>query len=115
MLETAEQTLKREMREELNADVQVGKLLWVIENFFGYKGESFHELGLYFEMSFPEESPLLVEYQPFEGYEEGTKLIFRWYRLDETESLYILPSFFNTGLSAMPSSPVHLVHNHGEA
>ncbi len=35
MLETAEQTLKREMREELNADVQVGKLLWVIENFFG--------------------------------------------------------------------------------
>ena len=115
MLETAEQTLKREMGEELNADVQVGKLLWVIENFFGYKGESFHELGLYFEMSFPEESPIYAQSQEFEGYEEGTKLIYRWFRTDEIGSLNILPSFFNRGLSAIPASPEHVVHNHGEA
>ncbi len=115
MLETAEQTLKREMCEELNTHVRVGRLLWVIENFFEYQENSFHELGLYFEMSFPEESPLYAQSQDFEGYEEGTKLIYRWFRTDEIGSLNILPSFFNRGLSAIPASPEHVVHNHGEA
>jgi hypothetical protein len=51
--ETAGETLRREMQEELHVDVAVGRLLWVVENFFELGGKAFHELGLYFSMTFP--------------------------------------------------------------
>jgi ADP-ribose pyrophosphatase YjhB (NUDIX family) len=34
--EAAEQTLQREMREELGVEVEVVRLLWFVENFFEY-------------------------------------------------------------------------------
>ena len=45
MQETAEETLKREMREEMQTDITVQRLLWVVENFFQHGGKAFHELG----------------------------------------------------------------------
>ena len=35
--ETAEETIQREMREELETDVHVDRLLWIVENFFEYR------------------------------------------------------------------------------
>ncbi len=64
------------MREELEVEVRVERLIWVVENFFEYQGMSPHELGLYFLMRFPEGSPLYGKQEPFEGDEEGIKLIF---------------------------------------
>src|SRR5262245_5201710 len=52
--ETAEQTIKREMVEELETDVHVNRLLWVVENFFEYDGLSYHELALYFLIRLPQ-------------------------------------------------------------
>ena len=44
--EPAEETLRREMREELGVEVEVERLLWVVENFFSYQGRSWHELAV---------------------------------------------------------------------
>lgn len=38
LLEPARDTLAREMLEEIGAEVQVGRLVWVVENFFQYQG-----------------------------------------------------------------------------
>src|SRR5262245_16615293 len=65
--ETAEQTLKREMREEIGAEVEVVRLLWFVENFFTYQDKRYHEIGLYFLMRFPTGSKYLVEPGPFQG------------------------------------------------
>ncbi|MDX9956766.1 MAG: NUDIX domain-containing protein, partial [Anaerolineae bacterium] len=48
--ENATATLVREMQEELGANVQVNRLLWVVENLFPHEGIRHHELGLYFLM-----------------------------------------------------------------
>lgn len=42
--------LRREMREELDLQVQVGRLLAVAELFYGPSGGRTHELGFYYEM-----------------------------------------------------------------
>jgi ADP-ribose pyrophosphatase YjhB (NUDIX family) len=110
LLEPATDTLKREMLEELEAEVTVGRLLWVMENFFEYEGRSCHELALYFLMSLPPDSPLTGRTEPFLGDEEGTRLIFRWIPLDELEDLIILPSFLKTALKSPPEAITHLVH-----
>ena len=34
ILENSIETLKREIREELEAEINVGRLLWIVENFF---------------------------------------------------------------------------------
>jgi len=41
--ETSEETLKREMVEELGVEVKVGRLLWAVENFFHYEDRDWHE------------------------------------------------------------------------
>ena len=43
MGETAESGLKRELREETGFDADVGRLLWVIENFYGQGSVRLHE------------------------------------------------------------------------
>src|SRR3954449_8179577 len=48
LMEPASEAFKREMLEELGADVQVERLLWVVENFFPYDGKRWHEIAFYF-------------------------------------------------------------------
>ena len=40
LLEPAVAALKREMKEEMDADVTVVRLLWVLENFFEYRTQA---------------------------------------------------------------------------
>ncbi|MCQ1856040.1 NUDIX hydrolase, partial [Neorhizobium galegae] len=55
--ETSEETLKREMVEEIGVEVTVGRLLWSVENFFHYEDRDWHELGYYYVMDIPEPFP----------------------------------------------------------
>lgn len=109
--ETAEQTITREMLEELQTDVDVDRLLWVVENFFEYGGVSYHELALYFLIHFrPGSAPLRSE--AFDGIEGDMPLRFRWFpiRREALVPLPLLPAFLPEGLTALPHSPVHVVH-----
>ncbi len=56
LMERAADTLGREMREELDIAVRVGRLLWIVENFFDLGDRACHEMGLYFHMSLPASS-----------------------------------------------------------
>ena len=109
--EAAEHTIRREMREELSTDVEVVRLLWFVENFFDYDGLSYHEIALYFLISFPPDSrPLALS--AFEATDGETTLQFQWFPLeDETlANLPLLPSFLPSGLSNLPTSVTHVVH-----
>ena len=114
MHENATLSLQREMLEELGVEVRVERLLWVAENFFEYLGKQFYELGFYFLVALPEDSPLTRHQEPFYGDEEGLVLTFQWFPLEELEKLNILPSFLSTGLAALPETTQHIVHYHGE-
>ncbi len=109
LLEPARETLKREMREELGVEIEVGRLLWVMENFFELNGKSYHELGLYFLMTFPDGSGLPRK-DEFVGDEEGIKLIFKWFPITQLESVRLYPSFLALGLKSIPPGTEHVVH-----
>lgn len=89
--ETSADALRREMLEEVNVDVSVGRLLWVVENFFHHYpldqppdtslSNAHHEIGLYLSMELPAE---LLSATSFMGGElAGTAnefaLEFRWF------------------------------------
>jgi len=109
--EMAEQTLKREMREEIGTDVEVVRLLWFAENFFTYAEKQYHEIALYFLMRLPATSKYLGQLGPFPCEEEGSNLIFQWFpqQAEVLSNLPLLPSFLQTALQELPESVQHIV------
>src|SRR4030095_7130673 len=111
--EPAEQTLKREMREEIGTEVEVVRLLWFVENFFTYVDKDYHEIALYFLMQFPANSEYLTQPGSFQAEDAGVKLIFQWFPAQPQvlASLPLLPSFLQTALQKLPNSVQHVIHH----
>jgi len=110
--ESAEQTLKREMREELEVEIEIVRLLWVVENFFRYDQKNYHELSLYFLMQLPAGSKCLTHRGPYPCAEPDSNLIFRWFpnQAGVLAGLPVFPSFLQTELQQLPQSTEHRVH-----
>jgi ADP-ribose pyrophosphatase YjhB (NUDIX family) len=110
--EPAEQTLRREMKEEIGAEVEVVRLLWFVENFFEYAEKRYHEIALYFLIRFPPACQDPPRSGSFQGAEGEMKLTFRWFPLDPVvlARLPLYPSFLQTALQQLPDSVRHIVH-----
>jgi 8-oxo-dGTP pyrophosphatase MutT (NUDIX family) len=109
LLESSQETLRREMHEERGVEAHVERLLWVVENFFWHDGVSYHELGFYFLMHLPHNPSLPRGNGPFVG-REGEDSIFKWHYLDSLERAPLYPSFLWQSLQALPVIPQHIVH-----
>jgi ADP-ribose pyrophosphatase YjhB (NUDIX family) len=109
--ESGRECIAREMREELEEDVRVERLLWLVENFFEHRGMRWHEVGLYFLVSLAEDSRFLGE-GPHFGVETEIDLKFRleWYDVAQLDGLRLLPSFLREKLRAMPAGIEYVVH-----
>ena len=98
------------MREEINADVTVHRLVLGIENFFELGGQICHELGFYFTMSLPPE--ITAHTEPFKGCEgDLMTLTFEWVRLDSLSQRIIKPDFLPAVLTGNLDGIQHLVHS----
>jgi ADP-ribose pyrophosphatase YjhB (NUDIX family) len=109
-LETSEEALRREMREELGEEVTAVRLVWVVENFFRYRGKSCHELAHYYLVRFSEDSELYSQNGYFEGDDEGIQLTFRWQDIDALEGVHLYPTFLKKSLNSIPRTIEHIVH-----
>lgn len=114
--ETSQETVKREFLEEAGFEVEVHRLLGIIENFFTLNDEKWHEIGFYFLVS-PKEAKGLWEQQEFVGREESDtpyrcrRLTFRWFDLSELDELNLKPSVLIELLTNKPEHPVHIIHH----
>jgi 8-oxo-dGTP pyrophosphatase MutT (NUDIX family) len=109
LLESSPDTLVREMREEIDTEVTVGRLLWVAENFFVHLGYSFHEVGFYFLMHLPADSSLRDQ-PAFLGREGDLAAHFEWHPIETLDQVALYPQFLRTGLQSLPAHTTHLVH-----
>lgn len=112
MMEPMTEALRREIREEINSDVKVTRLLWIIENFF-HRNRDVHELSFYFLMELDPSSPLLSGTGPFYGKEPPHSLTFQWHPIDEISlnALPLYPSYLSHALQSIPTMPQHIVFN----
>lgn len=108
MREEARESLARELSEELGTTVEIGRLVWVLENFFEFDGTPFHEIGLYFDVSLADGSTEM-QADEFERDDNGTRLIFRWVPVAKLGDLRLLPAFLVQGLRDMPEETAHIV------
>ena len=79
--ERGEETIRRELEEELDAEVDNLKYLGMAENIFTYQGERGHEIVLIYDGKFADKS--FYEREMLEGDEFGLPFQAVWKRLDE--------------------------------
>jgi 8-oxo-dGTP pyrophosphatase MutT (NUDIX family) len=104
-------TLAREMAEEMALEVEVGRLVFVVENFFGYGGRDCHELLFIHEMNLPAGFSRARD-QTVHRLSEGTyELEFCWQAAEEENlsRIGLLPAFLRQRLSVLPAGTEHIV------
>lgn len=112
--ETSAEALRREMREELSAEVQPERLLWIVEHFFiDALLARFHELGFYWSMRFPDDSP----WNQLEGvrnvFVDGHEMEYAWHPIAQLRTLTVYPEFLPDGLQNLPDHPQHIMLRRG--
>jgi 8-oxo-dGTP pyrophosphatase MutT (NUDIX family) len=110
VLETSRETLVRELQEEMQIEVEVGELLWIVENFFQYRDRDFHELGLIYRFTLASDCSILDRDHEHRRIEDnGVEVIYRWFPIKELSQVRLYPTFLQRGLANLPSTPVHMV------
>jgi 8-oxo-dGTP pyrophosphatase MutT (NUDIX family) len=115
LLENSHAALKREMQEELDIDISIERLLWVVENFFvsASDGKAHHEIGWYYLIS-PYRAPHLYHLeQTFSAKEKESKtdIIFQWFKLSDLQNVLFHPQCLKEELKALPVTPKHILND----
>jgi ADP-ribose pyrophosphatase YjhB (NUDIX family) len=103
--------LVREMREELGIAVEIGRLVWIVENLFDYRGTTYTEYGFYYEAEWP--GAAAIGDAEFMGQEPDQ--VFRWVRNADIAALDFRPAVLRLPLLAFLSgaesaAPLHFLH-----
>ena len=106
--EKSEDTLVREVQEELNTTAKVGRLVWVVENFFKENERSYHEIGMYYLMDLPTDSAVITS-QEYTSKDGPVTLRFRWFRLQELDKINLRPAFLRKALQNLPKHTEHVI------
>ncbi len=109
LMEHSQAALARELREELREDVQVGRLLWFAEMFFGEHGRHWHELSMFYEARLARSSAWRDRTRSYRIEDGGVALIFQWFPLARATEINLVPVFLREGLTRLPAAPQHLL------
>lgn len=80
--ESSKETIIRELKEEIGADVKRLNLFAVVENFFNYLNNyDVHQISFYYLVDLDENNEV-YKLNEFDGIEDGKGLVFRWFDID---------------------------------
>lgn len=111
MHESTDQTLVREIEEEMDFTPKSSQLLWVMEDFYTFQNVPRHEIHFYYTVELPECHPLYSQAEYFsERPEDGIvkQFHFRWCSLDEISSMDIRPPHLKERFQKI--CPSHVTH-----
>lgn len=109
MLESSECAIKREIKEELGENIEINRLLWIVENFFKFKNKDYHEISTIYLVDFQKKSWVINQKDSFNGL-EGERLIYKWFNFDELNALNLKPNFLKENLLCLPKNTNHIIN-----
>lgn len=116
MGEDSRTTLVREMQEELGVDVTVGRLLFLVENFFTFEKRAWHEIGWYYLMDLPSIFPFSTDGRIIHEIVDGkNRLEFKWVPAtrDSLDALPLPPVFLASRIEDLPETTEHIIWDDG--
>ncbi len=124
LYETTEEALKREILEEVGFEIEVERLLWIIENMFDFESSDlapqfppgkYHDIHFAYLMKPKEEGGDWLK-EEFYGVEDDwapdkvLKLVFRWFAPDEFDDINLKPVCMKQVLKKIPDQPIVVVN-----
>ncbi len=100
--ESAEDAVRRELREELGIEANIIRPLWLVQGFFmeDTSPERYHELCLYFLIDVS--STALIRQERFYGLETKSHEVFEWLPTDTLQEQYLYPLFIKERIHCLP-------------
>lgn len=115
--ETNAQTLEREFKEEISADIRVGDLKWVAEIFFPWGDKPCHQICLYYDVALKDETQIPLG-EVFVGDEhiEGRnfRIEFHWKPIESLGQLEVYPTNISDLMIRYNEGVQHFVYREGE-
>ena len=106
--EDSETTVKREVEEELEKEIEINGYISTIENFFEMKGEKYHEILFIHKAEFANEEDKKIEYT-LKNMEGKDYLKYEWLEMDKIEEYPLLPKIVKKVLKEN-KFPVHKIN-----
>lgn len=110
--ETSGETLIREFREEIGADIKIERLLMVNENFFPWGNCPCHQINMFYLISLRDETqiPLDRDFKALDNLgNERIELNMCWIPLEDVPDMCIYPSQAKQYLAELPEKIVYFV------
>lgn len=107
--EDSENTIKREIKEELGKCIEVTGYISTVENFFEMKDAKYHEILFTHRAEFTNEEDKKIEYT-LKNVEGKDYLQYEWLDLDKIEEYPLLPEAVKEVLKEN-NFPVHKINN----
>ena len=105
--EFSNNTITREIHEELGWQSRVLRHLWFLENFFEYNARLCHEVSNIYLVGL-DNSPAINSEIDFKGIEEPAIMLFRWVPLLTISNYKTQPGFLQSRLNSLPNEPEHI-------
>lgn len=110
--ETNAETLLREFKEEIGADISVGELKWVGEIFFPWGEKPCHQICLYYMVTLenahiPQEGMFMAQ-EHLEG--RNFEIEFHWIPLEEIKDIELYPTNAKELLGSLEEGTEHFVY-----
>ena len=107
--ENSEETVKREIQEELRKQIEITGYVATMENFFEMNESKYHEIYFLHEIEFTNEEDKKINYTMHN--EEGKEYLqYEWLDLDRIEEYNILPKCLKQVLKSK-NFPVHVIND----
>lgn len=107
--ESSEDTIKREIKEELGKDIKITEYISTIENFFEIKCSKYHEIMFVYGIEFINEEDKKIDYV-MKNIEGKDYLQYEWIELDRIEEYTLLPKVLKEVLKEN-KFPIHRIND----
>jgi len=108
MFESTENTIIREMNEELGVTVKINRLLWICEHFFTHNDSKYHELCYYYLIECNDNN-LLDKGDKFYITEGKNEFEFRWIDVTDIKNEIVYPAVIKDNIENLPSTIERIV------
>ncbi|MDQ1186880.1 NUDIX hydrolase [Agrobacterium larrymoorei] len=113
--ESTEETILREIEEELHVKASIERLVWSAENFFAYGDYQAHEMAFYYQVRLEEAFPF-HENDIIHRVADGGEVEFRWLpamvkALREND---LRPAFIADSIETLPERHQHVIVREGK-
>ena len=111
--ETTDETLVREFKEEIGADIKIERFLMVNENFFPWDNRPCQQINLYYLISLKDETqiPLDRDFKALDDFgNERVELNMCWIPLEDVANTNIYPPQAKEYIANLPDNIVHFIY-----